>query len=100
MNTVIVRYKVKADQSDDNVGLVEAVFAALKGKSPEGVRYATFVADDGVTFFHIASFDDGVENPLPQLDAFKAFQKGLGDRCEEGPVPTSVKEVASYNFFS
>jgi len=99
VNTVIVRYKVMADHSAENVGFVEAVFAELKGKSPEGVRYATFVAEDGVTFFHIASFDSGVENPLPQMDAFKAFQKGLGDRCEERPAPTSVNVVASYNFF-
>lgn len=100
MNTVMVRYKVKAEQAADNVQLVEAVFAELKDKRPNGVRYATFVAEGGVTFFHIASFDDGVENPLPQMDAFKAFQKGLGERCEEKPAPTSLKEVAAYNFFS
>ena len=100
MNTVIVRYKVKFGKSDENIGFVNAVFAELKDKSPEGVRYATFVGDDGVTFFHVASFDDGIENPLPQLDSFKAFQEGLRDRCEENPAPTSVKQVASYNFFN
>lgn len=100
MNTVMVRYKVKADQAADNVRLVEAVFAELKDKHSKGVRYATFMAEDGATFFHIASFDDGVENPLPQMDAFKAFQKDLGNRCEEKPSPTSLREVAAYNFFS
>lgn len=99
MNTIIVRYKVMADHADENIKLVEAVFAELKTQQSTDVRYATFAADDGVTFFHFASVDDGVENPIPQLEAFKAFQKGLMDRCEEKPTPISVSEVGSYRFF-
>ena len=100
MSTVLVRYKVQADQVENNTEFVEAVFADLQEQAPKGVHYASFVADDGMTFFHIASFDDGVENPLPQLDSFKAFQKDLGDRCEEKPSPTALRKVASYNFFT
>ena len=99
MKTVIVRYKVSAGKADENVEFVRGVFAELKEKAPAGVRYATFMADDGVTFFHIASFDDGVDNPLSQMRAFKAFQEGLGDRCEEKPSPTSLTHVESYGFF-
>jgi len=98
MKSFIVRYKVKVDQVADNVRLVEGIFSEIKNKQPKGVRYATFVAEDGVTFFHIASFDDGVKNPLPQMDAYRVFQKGLGDRCEEKPSATSLREVAAYNF--
>ncbi len=100
MKNFIVRYKVKADQTAENVQRVEAVFVELKNKQPKGVRYATFIAEDGVTFFHIASFADGVKNPLPQMDAYKAFQNGLGDRCEEKPAATSLKEIGVYNCFS
>ena len=99
MNTIMVRYKVKADRADENTRAVEAVFAELKDRQPTGVRYATFVAEDGVTFFHIADFDEGVDNPIAQLDAFKAFQQGLGDRCDEKPSPTALKQVGDYDFF-
>lgn len=99
MNTIIVRYKVKSDRVDENVRAVQAVFAELKDKQPKGVRYATFVADDGETFFHIADLDEGVDNPVPNLNAFKEFQSGLVDRCKEKPSPTPIREVASYSFF-
>ena len=98
MAEVIVRYKVKADRADENVAFVKAVYAELEEKKPAGLRYATFVAEDGVTFIHIASVA-GDENPLVQMDAFKAFQKDLRDRCEEPPAPTPVRELASFNFF-
>lgn len=99
MSKVIVRYKVKPGLGEENTTLVKAVFAELKKSKPDGVRYAAVVGEDGVTFFHIVSFDDGVDNPLPKLDAFKAFQKGLADRCDEKPVVAQVTEVDSFNFF-
>jgi len=98
MSTVIVRYKTKRELADKNTELVKAVFAELRERSPKGLRYATFVADDGVSFFHIASVDASV-NPLFECKAFKAFQKDIGDRCEEMPEPVQVIEVDSFNFF-
>ena len=35
-----------------NVGLAKAVCAELNEKRPAGLRYAAFVAVDGLTFFH------------------------------------------------
>ena len=99
MNTIIVRYKVKASEADANMQAVQAVFAELRDTQPEGVRYATFVAEDGVTFFHIADFDEGVDNPIAKTGAFKAFQQALGDRCEEKPSPTNLRQVGTYKFF-
>jgi len=98
MGKVIVRYKVKADRAEENIGFVKAVYAELAEKKPEGLRYATFVAEDGVTFFHFASVD-AEDNPLAKTDAFKAFQKDLKERCEEPPAPVKLSEVASFNFF-
>ena len=98
MGKVIVRYRVKRERADENVRLVKAVYAELNEKRPKGLRYATFVAEDGVTFFHIASIE-GDENPLAQTDAFKAFQEQINDRCDEPPAPTKVSQVGSFNFF-
>ena len=101
MKQVIVRYRVKPDAAEMNTKLVEAVYAELKEKKPSGIRYATFCAEDGVTFFHVASIetDDG-ENPLAQIDAFAAFQKDIRERCDEPPTPTDVSEIGSYVFLS
>lgn len=98
MAKVIVRYKVKPEHADENTTLVKAVFAELKEKKPDGLRYAAFVADDGVTFFHVVSVE-GDDNPLFEVGAFSAFQKDIADRCDEIPGPTKVEEVDSYHFF-
>ena len=100
MKRVIVRYKVKADRSQENQEYIKKVYEELKSTSPAGLRYATFKASDGVTFFHIASVEtESGDNPLAQTQAFKAFQAGIQDRCEEPPLATEVEEVGSYRFF-
>lgn len=100
MTTVVVRYKVKPEWVGENMRLVEAVFADLKKNSPEGLHYAAFTAEDGVTFIHVADVDDKIENPLFQLGSFKAFQKDIADRCDDVPNVNQVSEVGSYNFFA
>ena len=100
MSQVIVRYKVNPDQGDINEQFVKPVFAELKEKAQAGLRYGTLRLEDGVTFVHIASVEtpDG-SNPLPELAAFKEFQAGLKDRCEEPPVPTPGTIVGTYGIF-
>jgi len=100
MTKLMVRYRVKQDQADENQRYVEQVFAELQRTAPAGLRYATFKARDGVSFVHIASIEtaDG-ENPLPKLAAFQAFQAGIRARCEEQPVVTDLEDVGSYQFF-
>ena len=96
---VIVRYKVKPERVAENQALVEAVFAEIKQTEPDGLRYAAFIANDGVTFFHVASIE-AKENPLSKSKAFKAFQDGIVDRCDEPPVPVTVNDIGSYNFLT
>jgi len=99
MATVIVRYKVKSDYTAKNQTLVKAVFEELNRHNPTGFRYASFVAEDELTHFHIASIDDEIENPLVGLASFKAFQDQIADRCDEYPTVSRLTEVASYNLF-
>lgn len=97
MKRIMVRYKVKAGAAEANRRLIEAVFAELKATQPDGVRYASFVLPDGVSFVHIASIEasDG-SNPLTATAAFKAFQQGIKERCEELPVAVDLQEIGSY----
>jgi hypothetical protein len=96
----MARYKVKADRAEENVRLVEAVYAQLARERPAGLRYATFRLDDGVSFVHIASYESESGNgPLTELAAFQAFVANVGERCEEQPVTAELHEVGSYGFF-
>ena len=85
----------EAQGADANAALVEAVFAELNAKRPDGVRYMTLRLE-GDMFVHLVESDavDG-PSPLQQLDAFLAFQCGIRERCVEGLDPSSATLVGN-----
>lgn len=95
---VMVRYKVKADRAEENAAYIQRVFEELAQTQPDGLRYASFRQNDGVSFVHIALIDTA-NNPLAETAAFKAFQAEIKDRCEELPVAVALEEVGSYRCF-
>ena len=95
MPRVMVRYKVKPEQVARNEELVRAVYEELHRLEPAGLRYATFKLPDGVTFIHLAD-SDGDRNHLIELPAFKAFQAGIRERCDEPPVVSELSDVGSF----
>lgn len=98
MRQVLVRYKVKPEQAARNEELVKRVYEELHQTTPAGLHYATFVLEDGVSFIHLASSEEG-RSPLQDVAAFRAFQEGIGERCDEPPAPASMREVGSYRFW-
>jgi hypothetical protein len=95
MKRVMVRYTVKPDQVARNEELVRNVYAELAELDPDGFRYATFRLDDSRTFVHLATVEDG-DAPLPGLAAFREFQSGIAERCDEPPVVYQLNEVGSF----
>ena len=96
MASTMVRYKVRADRVDENVALVEAVYAELAVEQPEGIHYATFRLPDGVSFMHVVIDSDQPGRILGELPAFKAFSGNIEERCDEPPVATELTLVGSY----
>ena len=96
MGSSMVRYKVRPERADENVALVEAVYAQLNRERPEGLHYATFRLPDGVSFMHIVVDSDQPGAILNQLDAFKTFTADIASRCDESPVATEITLVGSY----
>ncbi|MGI8857365.1 MAG: hypothetical protein ACR2JW_16600 [Thermomicrobiales bacterium] len=101
MRQVMVRYKVKPEQAAHNEELVRRVYEELRETTPAGLHYATFVLEDGVSFVHIASSVETADgrSPLLNVAAFRAFQEGIVDRCDEPPTPVGVREIGSYGFW-
>jgi hypothetical protein len=97
-STKVIRYQTKPERADDNAQLIEAVFAELADSTPEGVRYAAFRLDDGVSFIHVVQVE-GQDNPLLSVAAFQAFQADLGSRIAEGPAAADATVVGSYRLF-
>lgn len=98
-NIAVIRYETKPGDADENHRLVAEVFEQLAKESPDGLRYASFRMDDGVSFMHIA-ITEGDSDPLPQLSAFQEFQKGAKERFAGAPARGQATLVGSYRFFN
>jgi hypothetical protein len=95
----LVRYSTKPGHAAENEALSRAVFEQLRSAPPEGVAYALFRNDNEFThvFLNLKA-DDSAE--VTELSAFKAFQKGILERCESPPDATrlAVHLVDCYGF--
>jgi hypothetical protein len=98
MKTTTVRYKVKPERVAENEELIRAVYEELAQTKPDGLHYATFRLDDGVSFLHVASVEAG-QAPLGKVEAFQRFTANIAERCDEPPVATTVEKIGSYRFF-
>lgn len=93
----LVRYTARPDRADENEALSRAVFAELRAAAPKDVAYALF--RDGAEFVHLfvnAAADDSAA--VTELPSFKAYAKGVADRCEAPPEPLrfSLSLLESY----
>jgi hypothetical protein len=100
MKRLVVRYKIKPEQVEENARLIENVFAELRTKAPDDVRYVTLKLSDG-TFVHFATVDnDTGGNPITELDAFKAFSKTIAERCVDLPQSAAATVVGNYRMIN
>ena len=89
MRQVMVRYKVKPERVAENEALVRAVYEELAERAPDGLRYATFRLDDGVSFVHLALLDDGTVAHA-SWPRSSASTEEIRDRCDEPPATSSA----------
>jgi hypothetical protein len=98
MMATVVRYQAKPDRADENQRLIEAVFAELDEKQPDGFTYKVFRLDDGVSFVHVVIEHDDVEHPdsLQDVEAFQLFVADIADRCDVPPLAMGATIVGGY----
>jgi hypothetical protein len=98
MSTIVVQYQVKPERADENQRLIEAVFADLDGRQPDGFTYKVFRLDDGVSFVHVVIEHEDVDAPdsLQDVPAFQAFVADIADRCDVPPSASGATIVGGY----
>jgi|ERR1044071_7290358 hypothetical protein len=94
MKRILVRYRTKPDMAAENARLIQNVFSELTAKAPPGVRYLALKLGDG-TFLHFVETGDGA-SPIQALEAFRAFQSGIKERCIEPPQSGDATIVGNY----
>jgi len=95
----MVRSTVKAEHVTEVDAAVKRIFAALQQAQPQSIRYASCRLSDGVTYVALLELDDGVDNPLPALPEFRAFQENLKNWMAEPPISEQLTVIGSYRFF-
>ena len=97
MKAVVVRYQAQPDRADENQKLIEAVFADLEARRPEGFSYQVFRLEDGVSFVHVVTEHDVAQpDSLQEVPAFQEFVAGVGDRCDIPPLAMGATVVGAY----
>jgi hypothetical protein len=99
MSVLMVRAKVKPATVPDLESAVKKMFAALDEAQPTGIRYASCRLSDGATFVVLLEVEDGADNPLPALPAFRDFQEGLKKWVAEPPIAEQLTVIGSYKLF-
>lgn len=96
----MVTYKVKEGLSETNKNYIKNVFTELMEKQPDGIKYACFVKEDGLSFVHISFIEteDG-SNPLTMMKSFTEFTDEIKDRCDILPQADLITEVGNYHLF-
>lgn len=99
MKPTLVRYRTRPESAEENQRLIEKVFEELREMAPPGLRYISLRLADGA-FVHLAIMDSGdASSPLPKLEAFRAFQSGIRDRCIEPPQVQEATIIGHYRMF-
>jgi len=100
MKRTLVRYKTRPEKADDNQRLIEKVFEELRAKSPAGLRYLALRLADG-SFVHFVTNDGGEGgSSLAELEAFRAFQGGIKERCDEPPLACGASIIGNYRMLA
>ncbi len=103
MIIVRVQYTAKPEYSEKNRENISRVMSDLRKLSHPGIKYSTFIQNDGKTFMHLALFEnDEAKKIHNELPSFKKFSAELNASGFEIPPKSENLSLAgsSNDFFS
>jgi hypothetical protein len=99
MNVLMVRAKVKEENVADARASIEKVIQALEQAQPVGVRYASCLLGDGVTFIALLKLADDGSHPLRGFPAYQEMVEDLRQWYAEPPAAEQMTVTGSYGLF-
>ena len=100
MPILITHTKVKAEAVPAVEAAGKKLFEAIARARPGNVRCVSSRLADGLTFVTVLDIDDGTENPLPRLPAFRELQEVLGSAVTEPPVAGPASVIGDYRMLA
>jgi hypothetical protein len=99
MNVLMVQAKIKEENVADARAAVDKMIQALEEAQPAGVRYASCLLGDGVTFVALLKLADDGSHPLREFPAYQEMVKNLGQWYAEPPAAEQMTVTGSYELF-
>ncbi len=103
MKAMKVQYTVREEYVETNKKNIRTVMADLRAIANPGVRYSSFILEDGKTFVHLAIYDSEESvSVTTNLESFKKFQQAL--KSSQPEMPPKAEEMtlvaSAYDFFT
>jgi len=99
MKITRVTYTVKPEYVETNKKNIEAVMQAVRNLKTDELKYATFLAPDGLSFMHLAFAAKPDSNDLlTNLDEFKYFTSELRAKGIENPPKTEHLDLVASGY--
>jgi hypothetical protein len=99
MEVTMIQSKIKPDGVADVSAAIDKMLVSLDAAHPDGIRYASLLQPDGETFVVLLHLDDGLENPLQELPAYKELLEIVEGRRAAPPVVEKWTLTGSYRVF-
>jgi hypothetical protein len=99
MNVLMVRAKIKEENVADAQAAIEKVIQALEQAQPAGVRYASCLLSDGVTFVALLRLAPDGGHPLRGFPAYMEMVEALKQWYAEPPAVEQMTVTGSYGLF-
>ena len=99
MNVLMVRAKIKEENVADARAAIEKVIQALEQAQPAGVRYASCLLSDDVTFVALLELEGDGGHPLRKFPAYQEMVENLNQWYAEPPAVEQMAVTGSYGLF-
>ena len=104
MKITRIQYTVPSGFAEQNKQNIAGVMQELRSLNHPGIRYSSYVLDDGKSFMHFVIYKDDDEagkNVISNLQSFKHFQSEL--KASNPEIPPKFEDLtlvgSSYEFF-
>ncbi len=95
----MIRYQVADAGIPEVTRAIETAFAAVERAQPKGVRWAYGRRAGSNELIGLLILDEGIENPLPSIEAARALQSTVAKWAVGGPpVPQPIELLGAYGF--
>lgn len=99
MPVLMIRYQVADEGVTEVVEAIETAFSAVEAQRPEGIRYAYLRRADSAEFVALLELGEGVENPLPGIEAARQLQSTVAKwAVGTEPTPQPFDVLGAYRF--